>query len=116
MKYLIVLLLFTGCTTITAQDDKAAAEEREFNDLVKKTSNNLDLSLSTQAKASEKQTKIVNETVAKITTLKAEVKTLKEENNVLKEENNVFKVKLDSNTAVGKPFKLLPVSDGKDNR
>ena len=116
MKYLAFVILFAGCTTITAQDDKAAAEEREFNDLVKKTSNNLDLSLATQAQASEKQTKIVNETVSKITALKAEVETLKEENNVLKEENNVFKDKLDSNAAIGKPFKLLPVSNGKDNR
>jgi uncharacterized coiled-coil DUF342 family protein len=51
----------------------------------------------------------VTKTVKQITTLKEEVKTLKAENNELK-------VKLDSVDDVGKPFQLLPVSTGKNNR
>jgi cell shape-determining protein MreC len=51
----------------------------------------------------------VTKTVKQITTLKEEVKTLKEENNELK-------TKLDDAVDAGKPFQLLPVSNGKDNR
>ena len=51
----------------------------------------------------------VTKTVQQISTLKEEVKTLKAENNELK-------VKLDSVDDVGKPFQLLPVSTGKNNR
>lgn len=107
MKYLAFILLLTGCTTITAQDDAAAAREREFDELVKKTSANLDLSLATQADASEKQTKIVKQTVEKITTLKTEVVDLKTELKDVKE-------KLDSvsnDTAIS--FNLLPISHYK---
>ena len=53
--------------------------------------------------------KKVTKTVQQISTLKEEVKTLKEENNELK-------TKLDDAVDAGKPFKLLPVSNGKDNR
>jgi len=110
MKYLIILLLFTGCTTITAQDDKAAAEEREFNDLVKKTSASLDLSAATQTQAESKQTQIVQQTVAKITTLKSEI-------NQLKTELNEFKAALDSvSVDTGVSYNLLPVSKNKENR
>lgn len=51
----------------------------------------------------------VAKTVKQITTLKEEVKTLKAENNELK-------VKLDDAVDAGKPFQLLPVSNGKNNR
>lgn len=51
----------------------------------------------------------VTKTVKQITTLKEEVKTLKAENNELK-------VKLDDAVDAGKPFQLLPVSNGKNNR
>lgn len=107
MKYLAFIILLTGCTTIGAQDDSAAAREREFDELVKKTSANLDFSLATQAQASEKQTKIVEQTVAKITTLKTEVVDLKTELTDVKE-------KLDSvsnDTAIS--FNLLPISHYK---
>ena len=109
MKYLAFILLLAGCTTITAQDDEALAREREFDELVKKTSANLDLSLAIQSEASQKQTKIVEQTVTKITTLKAEVIELKTELKDVKE-------KLDSvsnDTAVS--FNLLPISHYKKN-
>ena len=51
----------------------------------------------------------VAKTVKQITTLQKEVTTLKAENNELK-------TKLDDAVDAGKPFQLLPVSNGKDNR
>jgi seryl-tRNA synthetase len=110
MKYLAFILLLTGCTTIGAQDGEALAKEREFDELVKKTSANLDLSLSIQAKASEKQTQIVDQTVSKITTLKTEVTQLKTELKDVKE-------KLDSvSTDTGVSFIILPISKDQENR
>jgi seryl-tRNA synthetase len=109
MKYLAFILLLAGCTTIDAQDGEALAREREFDELVKQTSANLDLSLATQADATEKQTKIVKQTVEKITTLKTEVVDLKTELKDVKE-------KLDSvsnDTAIS--FNLLPISHYKKN-
>ena len=103
MKYLVIILLFAGCTTIGAQDDKALAKEREFDELVKKTSANLNLSLATQASASKKQSEIVEQTVAKITTLKIEVVDLKTELKDVKE-------KLDSVSAdTGSAYRILPI-------
>lgn len=109
MKYLAIIILFAGCTTIDAQDDKALAKEREFDELVKKTSNNLNLSLSIQAEASEKQTKIVEQTVNKITTLKEQVVDLKTELKDVKE-------KLDSvSNDFGDSIIILPISHYKKN-
>jgi hypothetical protein len=112
MKYLLIILipLIYGCQNTTAQKiDSSIEEDRKFEQLLNKVETNTKISLQAQVEASKEQTKIVEQTVSKITTLKAEVKTLKEE-------NNAFKVKIDSNTAVGKPFKLLPVSNDQNNR
>jgi seryl-tRNA synthetase len=110
MKYLAFILLLTGCTTIGAQDGEALAKEREFDELVKKTTNSLNFSLSVQAEASEKQTEIVEQTVSKITTLKTEVTQLKTE---LKD----VKATLDSVSAdTGVSFLVLPISQNKENR
>lgn len=51
----------------------------------------------------------VTKTVKQITTLQKEVTTLKAENNELK-------TKLDDAVDGSKPFQLLPVSSGKNNR
>ena len=68
---------------------------------------------ATVSRASEKSdssiSKKVEKTVNQINTLKEEVKQLKEENNELK-------AKVDDANDAGKPFQLLPVSNGKDNR
>lgn len=45
-----------------------------------------------------------------------QISTLKEENTKLKKENENLKSKLDDANDVGQPFKLLPVSNGQDNR
>lgn len=110
MKYLALIILFAGCTTIGAQDGEALAKEREFDELVKKTSANLNLSLATQASASKKQSEIVEQTVNKITTLKTEVTQLKTELKDVKE-------KFDSVSAdTGVSFLVLPISKDKEDR
>lgn len=110
MKYLALILLFAGCTTIGAQDGEALAKEREFDELVKKTSANLDFSLSIQAEATKKQDQIVEQTVTKITTLKTEVTQLKTE-------LNEVKAALDSVSAdTGVSFIVLPISKNKEDR
>lgn len=110
MKYLALILLFAGCTTIGAQDGEALAKEREFDELVKKTSANLDFSLSIQAEATKKQDEIVEQTVTKITTLKTEVTQLKTE-------LNEVKATLDSVSAdTGVSFLILPISKNKEDR
>lgn len=110
MKYLALILLFAGCTTIGAQDGEALAKEREFDELVKKTSANLDLSLSIQAEATKKQDEIVEQTVSKITTLNTQVTELKTE-------LNEVKAALDSvSVDTGVSFLVLPISKNKEDR
>lgn len=110
MKYLALILLFAGCTTIGAQDGEALAKEREFDELVKRTSANLDLSLSIQAEATKKQDEIVEQTVSKITTLNTQVTELKTE-------LNEVKAALDSvSVDTGVSFLVLPISKNKEDR
>ena len=110
MKYLALILLFAGCTTIGAQDGEALAKEREFDELVKKTSANLDFSLSIQAEATKKQDEIVEQTVSKITTLNTQVTELKTE-------LHEVKAALDSvSVDTGVSFLVLPISKNKEDR
>ena len=110
MKYLAIIILFAGCTTITAQDGKEMAKEREFDELVKKTSANLNFSLSVQAEATKKQDQIVEQTVTKITTLNTQVTELKTE-------LHEVKAALDSvSVDTGVSFLVLPVSKNKEDR
>ena len=110
MRYLALILLFAGCTTIGAQDGEALAKEREFDELVKKTSANLDLSLSIQAEATKKQDEIVEQTVTKITTLNTQVTELKTE-------LHEVKAALDSvSVDTGVSFLVLPISKNKEDR
>lgn len=52
----------------------------------------------------------------KVTKTASQISVLKEEVKTLKEENNVLKIKLDDAADDSKPFQLLPVSSGKNNR
>lgn len=102
MRYILFIFL-VGCTSTVAQDGKELQKEREFEELVKKTSNNIQFSLQTQQEASKKQEQIVTQAVSTITTLKTEVVTLKTELVDVKE-------KLDSvSTDTGSNFILLPI-------
>lgn len=107
MKYLILVLFIYGCTEAVADEGKSQADKR-FEELVKKTSANLEFSLQAQTQAEKKQNEIVKKTVEQIV-------VLKEENKDLKLELNETKAKLDSvsiDTLV--PFELLPISSKKD--
>ena len=110
MRYLALILLFAGCTTIGAQDGEALAKEREFDELVKKTSANLNFSLSVQAEATKKQDEIVEQTVSKITTLNTQVTELKTELHEVKAA--LDSVSLDT----GVSFLVLPISKNKEDR
>ena len=52
----------------------------------------------------------------KIETTVKQINKLEKQVEVLKKENNELKNIIDKSDDVGKPFKLLPISDGKDNR
>lgn len=67
----------------------------------------------TISRASEKSDSSISQKVEKTVT---QINTLKNEVKQLKEENNELKAKVDDANDVGKPFKLLPVSGGQDNR
>lgn len=107
MRYLVFILFVCGCTEAVADQGKSQADKR-FDELVKKTSNNIEFSLQTQELATKKQTEIVKKTVEQIV-------TLKEENKDLKVELNETKAKLDSvGTDTLMPFVILPISSKKD--
>ena len=104
LAFLILISLY-GCQYTTAQHvDETVKEDKEFESLLSKVSENNKNSAAVQEGATKAQTKIVNQAVNQIVSLKAEVSSLKSEL------NNV-KSKLDSNLAdTGVKFKLLPVS------
>ena len=97
----IYLLIFglMGCTLTTGQSNSdEMKEEREFQDMLKKTEQTAILSTETQKKATEKEAQIVNQTIEKIVELKSEVNELKKELNSIHSDTSV-------------KFKLLPISD-----
>ena len=104
LAFLILISLY-GCQYTTAQHvDETVKEDKEFESLLNKVSENNKNSAVVQEGAAKAQTKIVNQAVNQIVSLKAEVSSLKSEL------NNV-KSKLDSNLGdTGVKFKLLPVS------
>jgi seryl-tRNA synthetase len=104
LAFLILISLY-GCQYTTAQHvDETVKEDKEFELLLNKVSENNKNSATIQEGATKAQTKIVNQAVNQIVSLKAEVTSLKSELNDVKS-------KLDSNLAdTGVKFKLLPVS------
>lgn len=107
--YSIILLLVIGCNS----NNISKLEVNETTNKADSILNQSKQSLITADQASKSSDSSINQkvekTVKQITSLKQEVKQLKEENNALKTQLN------DANDA-GKPFKLLPVSNGQDNR
>lgn len=102
---LLLLTLLVGCSipeTNIENNDKV-------DSIIKQSKKNFFSADSVSRKSDSLINKKVTKAVKQIATLKQEVKTLKQENNALK-------VKLDDATDVGKPFQLLPVSGGKNNR
>jgi len=109
MKILIlVCLFFYGCSS-QPKKNVISSQDAAIDSLIRKNELNL-ISIETTNKLTDSTiTGKVEKTVKQINTLKNEVKQLKEENNELKN-------KINDINDVGKPFQLLPVSNGKDNR
>lgn len=107
--YIPLLFLVLGCQAKVNEQIQTDESINKIDSIL----NQSQQTFATTSKASAKSDSTINEkvekTVKQIITLKIEVKQLKEENNALK-------VKLDSSDDAGKPFKLLPVSGGKNDR
>jgi seryl-tRNA synthetase len=108
MKYLLFIFLF-GCTASAQNQSEETKEDIEFQKLMNKVSETNDLSVQVQAKASKKEAELVQKAVETIKELKTEVTTLKTE---LSE----VKATLDNvNNDTGVSFRLLPISNNKEN-
>ena len=110
LTFLILISLY-GCQYTTAQHtDETVKEDKELESLLNKVSENNKNSAAVQEGAAKAQTKIVNQAVNQIVSLKAEVSSLKSE-------LNNAKSKLDSNLVdTGVSYNVLPVSKNKENR
>ena len=108
MRLVFLLLIFlVGCGS--PETNIQENETQSIDSILEQSQKSFVSADSVGRKSDEFINRKVTKTVKQITTLKEEVKTLKAENNELK-------VKLDSVDDVGKPFQLLPVSTGKNNR
>lgn len=117
MKKVIFLLSVIGLSIIVGckenkSESKINENENEFefiDTLIRKSEESFVTVTRANQKSDSSINKKVEKTVKQITTLKEEVKQLKQENNELKNKIN------DAND-VGQPFRLLPVSNGQNNR
>ena len=110
MKYtLLLFLLILGCSSPNETKIEKDEAYSAIDSIIGKSQKNLIGLDSTSKRTDSTITGKVEKTVKQIS-------NLKEENTKLKKENEALKDKLDDATDVGQPFKLLPVSNGKDNR
>jgi len=107
MRLIFLLIFLVGCSS--PETNIQSNETQSVDSILEQSEKSFITADSVGRRSDELINKKVTKTVQQITTLKEEVKTLKEENNELK-------TKLDDAVDAGKPFKLLPVSNGKDNR
>ena len=98
-----------GCTSPTETKIENNETYSAIDSIIGRSKENIILLDSTNKRTDSTITGKVEKTVKQIS-------TLKEENSKLKKENENLKNKLDDATDVGEPFKLLPVSNGQDNR
>lgn len=105
----LISLLVVACQS-NKQESKNQENEYENVDTILQRNKDNFISVGRASEKSDSSiSKKVEKTVKQINNLKEEVKQLKEENNELK-------AKVDDANDIGKPFQLLPVSNGKDNR
>lgn len=106
---IILSLAILGCgrnkSEIKIEDDGLES----IDTILRRNQENFTAVNRANQKSDSSISKKVEKTVNQISTLKEEVKQLKEENNELK-------IKVNDANDAGEPFKLLPVSSGKDNR
>ena len=108
--YFFCLLFVLGCSGENQTTIIDETNEYSFVDsLIQKNLNTNDSMTLATRNSDSNITKKIEKTVNQINKLEKQVEVLKNENNVLK---NIIN---ESNDA-GKPFKLLPISDSKDNR
>ena len=109
LVYALLFMLVIGCNSNNTPKIENDETIKKLDSIINQNEQNLvTLNQANQSSDSSINQK-VEKTVKQITTLKTEVKQLKKENNALKTQLN------DANDA-GRPFKLLPVSNGQDNR
>lgn len=106
---LLLLFLVIGCKSTNKEIKIEENEYKNIDTILKRNQENFIAVNSASKKSDSVISKKVEKTVSQIGTLKQEVKQLKEENNDLK-------IKVDDANNIGKPFRLLPVSNNKDNR
>lgn len=108
MRLLLLLIFLVGCSSpeVNIQDNETS---KAVDSILEQSERSFVAADSVGRESDEFINSKVSKTVKQITTLKEEVK-------ILKSENNVLKTKLNDNADTGEPFKLLPVSNGKDNR
>lgn len=105
----ILLSSIWGCKS-NKQEIKSKENGFESIDtILQRSEKNFDAVSRANKKTDSSISNKVEKTVNQITNLKQEV-------NKLKQENNELKIKINDANDVGKPFKLLPVSNGQDNR
>ena len=110
MKHFPYLMLFLwSCTTVNAKKETdEQLEEREFQGLMKQMQESNKATIEATKSAEDNQVQMVKQTAQKIV-------QLKEENKDLKVELNETKSILDSVRVDTFDFKLLPISQNKDN-
>lgn len=111
-KLIIATLLSILVIACKSNKQEIKLENNEYESIdtiLRRNQENFDSVSRASEKSDSSISKKVEKTVKQINNLQAEVKQLKEENNELK-------AKVDDANDVGKPFQLLPVSNGKDNR
>lgn len=109
MKLRILLLtLLLSCSSPEVKIEENE-KDKEIDSILKRSEESFTVADSTGKETDKLINSKVEKTVKQITTLKKEV-------DVLKKENIVLKTIADNAVDAGKPFKLLPVSNGKDNR
>lgn len=101
MKYLFILFL-AGCTATAQQNSEELKKDREFEELMKRSTATINQSSQIQETISKRETEIIVQAVSKIEALKKEVTNLKTE-------LNEVKTQLDTDT--GRSFELLPISN-----